>query len=674
MFSKKSEEEAKASIMKEINVLRKCNHQNIVRYYGCFFAEGALWILMDFCEMGSLADLRKEKGVVLTESQIVVILHQVTKGLHYLHEQGIMHRDIKTGNVLLTAEGPKLADFGVSDISLQGKPKEKTNNTLVGTPLFMAPEVLEGQTYEFKSDIWSLGITIIEIADGDPPHSDQPLMKALRLITEQPSPTFKNPALWSPALSDFLSSCLSFQRNSRSSAEQLLSHPLFDFARDEQHRKAVLLQIVASYQEKVLEPLEKRPGPVPIPVPVVVGQGQAQSSSQTGRTEASLLQEPSQQQHYNDDDLPEPGVLPDLEQWEDPGKTRALLRRNEEAAIALRWRLDELSAASGMHYELQQRLQAQAQASPGLTVSPTIHPPSTSTTQTQQKSSPNLSQLSTQLSSSSMIGRTLAQPYNVSPRSQVPSTPALGTSPGGGPSPPSGGPSLVRKSREAKLREKQRALAEVEVQLQLERAEIAALRAKIDHERLEKSKMLGNLKALIDKLSRENSELKQGPIGETNQMIIVKNESPSTRKRPVPPPRQAPVVKEAESELGQIRSRTPSPKVQALEHQNYNLEHSHSSSSSSTSSSSSDSSSESPCSDSARRQEKTSSDSPEGMSNDSSEDDFSDPPNTSLLLHDANGSRTKRKEGSEIVSVASSPSILGQLLDLSLNGQSNVLQ
>lgn len=156
-------------ILREVDILRKLSHPNIVAYLGCYQqTDGSLWVLMDFCAGGAVYDIIKKKQSGLQEKQVAAISLPVLHGLAYLHDRGVIHRDLKAANILLTSEGfPKIADFGVS--AQLGVEAVKAHS-VVGTPMWMSPEVLEGGEYDDRADIWSLGITTIEMAEGTPPH------------------------------------------------------------------------------------------------------------------------------------------------------------------------------------------------------------------------------------------------------------------------------------------------------------------------------------------------------------------------------------------------------------------------------------------------------------------------------------------------------------------------
>ena len=161
------EEEAK-TIQKEIDFLRTCDHPNIVKYHASFqHGDRELWIVMEYCGGGSISDLIEVKGEPLHEEIIAYVLGESLKGLSYLHQLGRVHRDIKCGNILVTEEGKvKLADFGVA---AQLTSTISKRNTFIGTPHWMAPEVIQESRYDGKVDVWALGISAIEMAELSPP-------------------------------------------------------------------------------------------------------------------------------------------------------------------------------------------------------------------------------------------------------------------------------------------------------------------------------------------------------------------------------------------------------------------------------------------------------------------------------------------------------------------------
>ena len=175
---------------------------------------------MELCEGGSVSDLMTSCEATLEETTIQVVCAAVLLGLDYLHAQKHIHRDIKCGNVLLSAKGHvKLADFGVS-ATLSNTVSRR--HTLIGTPFWMAPEVIKEDAYDYKADIWSLGITAIEMADGEPPYIHIHPMRAIFLIPQRPPPTVKKPENWTKSFLDFLSQCLKKDAKERSSAGEFV--------------------------------------------------------------------------------------------------------------------------------------------------------------------------------------------------------------------------------------------------------------------------------------------------------------------------------------------------------------------------------------------------------------------------------------------------------------------
>lgn len=225
-------------IIKEISIMQQCNSPHVVRYYGSYFKNSDLWIVMEYCGAGSVSDIIRIRNKTLTEEESATILQSTLKGLEYLHFMRKIHRDIKAGNILLNSEGQaKLADFGVAGQLTDTMAKR---NTVIGTPFWMAPEVIQEIGYNCVADIWSLGITTIEMAEGKPPYADIHPMRAIFMIPTNPPPTFRNPELWSPQFQSFVSQCLVKNPETRATATQLLQHPFIKTAKPNSILRALI--------------------------------------------------------------------------------------------------------------------------------------------------------------------------------------------------------------------------------------------------------------------------------------------------------------------------------------------------------------------------------------------------------------------------------------------------
>ncbi|KAI8909664.1 kinase-like domain-containing protein, partial [Gorgonomyces haynaldii] len=205
-------------IRQEIRTLASLRSPWVTRYYNSFVNEQSLWIVMEYCDGGSCLDVLKTR--VFDEREAGCVLSQALYGLEYLHGLGKIHRDIKAANILLRSDGSvKLADFGVS-AQVTATVTKKT--TFVGTPYWMAPEVILRSAYNTKADIWSLGITAWELVHGLPPNANVHPMKVLFLIPKKEPPLL--PDHFSPHFRDFVSQCLVLKPNKRQNATQLKQH------------------------------------------------------------------------------------------------------------------------------------------------------------------------------------------------------------------------------------------------------------------------------------------------------------------------------------------------------------------------------------------------------------------------------------------------------------------
>lgn len=232
-------------IMKEIDFMKGCRSPFIVRYYGSYFKDNELWIVMEYCGAGSACDMMKICDNTLSEDQIAVVCKDVLGGLAYLHGLLKIHRDIKAGNILLNNEGAsKLADFGVSGQLSDTMAKRQT---VIGTPFWMAPEVIQEVGYDLKADIWSLGITCIEMAESKPPYSNIHPMRAIFMIPSKPPPRLTQPEKWSKEFTDFVYKMLTKAPDQRPSAQELLDHPFILGA-----KSRTILQPMIDQQEQII--------------------------------------------------------------------------------------------------------------------------------------------------------------------------------------------------------------------------------------------------------------------------------------------------------------------------------------------------------------------------------------------------------------------------------------
>jgi len=229
-------------LITEIGIMKTSHHDNVVDYVDSYIVEDRqLWVVMEYMDGGCLTDiLELFDQVPMNEQQIAHVCRESLRALSYIHSLHRIHRDIKSDNVLLSTSGfVKLADFGYAAQLTQ---KQQKRNTVVGTPYWMAPELIRGHDYGTKVDIWSLGIMLMEMAEGEPPYMEFPPLRALFLITTKGIPPLKAPHKWSPEFNDFFSKCLEKEVDKRPEANELLKHPFIATACDARDFAPIIVQ------------------------------------------------------------------------------------------------------------------------------------------------------------------------------------------------------------------------------------------------------------------------------------------------------------------------------------------------------------------------------------------------------------------------------------------------
>jgi serine/threonine protein kinase len=215
---------SRKAIEAEIELMRDVDSLYTVKYFGSAKYDGSIMVLMEYCRRGSLRDVLDSREQPLTEDQISIVIQDLLKGLQLLQTRHrIIHRDVKASNILLSDEsGIKITDFGVSR---RFTGSGTTTMTIVGTPYWMAPEVISGLSYSFPADIWSVGITAVELAEGAPPYVELPPARAMVEIAVQGFPGYRYPDQHSPDFADFVRHCVEYDPNRRWTIAKLLGHP-----------------------------------------------------------------------------------------------------------------------------------------------------------------------------------------------------------------------------------------------------------------------------------------------------------------------------------------------------------------------------------------------------------------------------------------------------------------
>ncbi|XP_078269406.1 STE20-like serine/threonine-protein kinase isoform X2 [Rhinoraja longicauda] len=287
----KSEEELEDYIV-EIDILASCDHYHIVKLLDAFYYENQLWILIEFCGGGAVDAVMLELERSLTEPQIRVICRHTLEALNYLHDNKVIHRDLKAGNILLSLDGDvKLADFGVSAKNIRTLQRR---DSFIGTPYWMAPEVVMCETskdkpYDYKADVWSLGVTLIEMAQMEPPHHELNPMRVLLKIAKADPPTLDQPSRWSPEFSDFLRKAVDKNVEQRWSCQQLLQHPFVVNVNSNKPVRELIAEAKAEVTEEIEESKEDEEEEDSESAAAVSGHKRAPSDISTASSEEEKL-------------------------------------------------------------------------------------------------------------------------------------------------------------------------------------------------------------------------------------------------------------------------------------------------------------------------------------------------------------------------------------------------
>ncbi|CAH0552881.1 unnamed protein product [Brassicogethes aeneus] len=266
------EEDDLSDFMVEIDILTEFKHPNVVELHEAFQKDQQLWLLIEYCDGGALDSIMTELEKPLNELQIAYVCQNMCKGLQFLHRSHVIHRDLKAGNVLLTMSGGvKLADFGVS---AKNKNTLQKHDTFIGTPYWMAPEVVLCETfrdnpYDYKVDIWSMGITLIELAQTEPPNHEMSPLRVLLKIQKSEPPKLEQPSKWSKEFIDFIAKALIKDPQRRPTCDDLLKHPFINCTLDSKPIRDLLLEYKAEVVEEELtddDPEDNRTSQAPLDI------------------------------------------------------------------------------------------------------------------------------------------------------------------------------------------------------------------------------------------------------------------------------------------------------------------------------------------------------------------------------------------------------------------------
>eukprot|EP01127_Copromyxa_protea_P013941 TRINITY_DN3805_c0_g1_i1.p1 TRINITY_DN3805_c0_g1~~TRINITY_DN3805_c0_g1_i1.p1 ORF type:complete len:698 (-),score=154.94 TRINITY_DN3805_c0_g1_i1:91-2010(-) len=275
---------------REIATMSKIKHQNTLKYYNCYKHENSIWIVMEFCDLGSIQDILLKKGKGLDEEFIVNITEQVLQGLSYLHSKSFLHRDIKAGNLLMKQSGRvKIADFGTSASAMY------LRTTVIGSSYWMAPETIDSSGHDSKADIWSFGCTLLEMAERDPPFFNVPAHLVGGSILSSPAPTFSEPQKWSKPFQSFLSFCLRKNPKERKAAIELIQEPWI-VQRDPKALSIFVKDPVnAKYDASAVGDLPADDSPAPSSEPTSTHTSQHKKPSRTTKTKTPSSDEGNDQ-------------------------------------------------------------------------------------------------------------------------------------------------------------------------------------------------------------------------------------------------------------------------------------------------------------------------------------------------------------------------------------------